>query len=75
MTAICERPRRDRIEDLAWRIDAEYDEMPGMRLTFAQAKRLWNLSDEQCKAVLERLVRAGRLVRRGDQFCRCTCDR
>lgn len=30
--------------------------MPGMRLTEAQVRRLFNLSSDECKAVLERLV-------------------
>ena len=75
MTTICTQPCQERIEALASLIDAEYDEMPGMRLTFAQARRLWNLSTDECEDVLDCLVRAGRLTRRGDQFCRCACDR
>jgi hypothetical protein len=69
MTNVCERPP-ERLEDLAWLIDAEYREMPGMSLTFAQAKRLWNLSNEDCRTALEYLVSTGRLIRRGDLFCR-----
>ena len=34
-----------RLDDLAWRIEAEFREMPGMRLSFVQVKRLWNLSN------------------------------
>jgi hypothetical protein len=70
MTSVCERPPLEPVEDLAWLIDAEYREMPGMCLTFAQAKRLWNLSTEECRRALDDLVRAGRLIRRGDVFCR-----
>jgi hypothetical protein len=50
-----------RLEDVAWFIDAEFKEMPGMRLTFAQVKRLWNLSDDDCRAVLDYLVSSERL--------------
>lgn len=38
------------------RVVAEFREMPGMRLTEAQVRRLFNLSPDECKAVLERLV-------------------
>ena len=38
------------------RIRGEYDEMPGLRLTFSQACRLWQLDDTTCRAVLEQLV-------------------
>jgi hypothetical protein len=38
------------------RVAAEFREMPGMRLTEVQVKRLFNLTPEDCKAVLEQLV-------------------
>lgn len=44
-------------------IRSEFNEMPGMRLTLAQARRLWSLSLEECEDLLERLVRAGFLTR------------
>jgi hypothetical protein len=44
-------------------IRQEYREMPGLRLTAAQAKRLWNLDDAICARALDRLV-ARRLLRR-----------
>ncbi|MCC7124639.1 MAG: hypothetical protein IT178_07310 [Acidobacteria bacterium] len=46
---------------LAQRVRAEYDEMPGLSLTFAQAIRLWNLDAPICAQVLEELVRRGYL--------------
>jgi hypothetical protein len=55
-----------RLEDLAWLIQAEFAEMPGMHLTFAQVKRLWNLSAADCQAVLGYLVLSGRLAQAGD---------
>ena len=59
------------LEDLAWLVDAEYREMPGMRLTYEQVKRLWNLSSADCDKVLEYLVSAGRLtIDRDGRFCR-----
>ena len=51
-------PRLDRITRL---IDAEFGEMPGMRLTEAQVRRLWNLTESDCMDALHHLCRAGRL--------------
>ena len=56
-----------RLDDLAWRIEAEFREMPGMRLTFAQVKRLWNLSTEQCVRVLDFLTSMGMLSQDEEQ--------
>ena len=39
-------------------IAAEYREMPGLRLTLAQASRLWHLDAATCEAVLMALVDA-----------------
>jgi hypothetical protein len=44
-------------------ITAEYREMPCMRLTLAQASRLWNLDAVTCEAVLSALVEANVLRR------------
>ena len=43
-------------ESLLARIRGEYDEMPGLSLTPAQAERLWQLDRETCRAALNRLV-------------------
>jgi len=51
------------VADIARVIDAEFEEMPGMRLTDAQVRRLWNLSKHEAEVVLEYLCRVGRLVR------------
>ena len=45
------------------RIDSTYREMPGLRLTLAQAARLWDLPAPQCLALLDALVERGRLVK------------
>ncbi len=52
----------------AWieRIDSEYREMPGLRLTLAQAARFWGLQAPQCHALLGALVERGRLVETPD---------
>ena len=45
-----------RVEDVLQRIQGEYLEMPGLRLTTAQAQRLWGLDREVCEALLGALV-------------------
>jgi len=51
-------------------IEADYREMPGMRLTCAQAQRLWNLPSGECTHVLGHLLRVGRLVvNSAGQYC------
>jgi len=46
------------IEALTERVRAEFREMPGLRLTPAQATRLWGLELETCKRVIDALVDA-----------------
>jgi hypothetical protein len=48
------------------RIKAEYTEMPGLRLTVAQAARLWGLDRPSCLDVLDRLIGERFLQRRPD---------
>ena len=50
------------------RVRAEYREMPGMRLTLAQAARLFNLELGACERVLESLVLEGALWMNGRDF-------
>jgi hypothetical protein len=38
------------------RIQNEYNEMPGLMLTEAQAKRLWGIDGKTCRAVLAALL-------------------
>jgi hypothetical protein len=45
-----------RIEDVLQRIQGEFLEMPGLRLTAPQAQRLWGLERDICDALLEALV-------------------
>lgn len=52
-----------RVVDIVRVIDAEFEEMPGMRLTDAQIRRLWNLSTQDAELVLAHLCGLGRLVR------------
>jgi hypothetical protein len=46
----------DVMNELVGRIRAEFLEMPGLRLTVAQASRLWGLDEGACRHVIEVLV-------------------
>ena len=46
------------LERMVYRIREEFREMPGLRLTPAQATRLWGLEDETCRRVIDVLVAA-----------------
>lgn len=48
------------------RVKGEYLEMPGLRLTIAQAQRLWGLDRAVCDALLGSLVDAKFLFRTRD---------
>jgi hypothetical protein len=54
------------VEEAAQLMQMEYAEMPGLRLTFWQAQRLWNLSDELCQRALATLTGSGYLARTPD---------
>lgn len=51
---------------LLGRIWREYVEMPGLRLTLDQARRLWAVDAHDCASALERLVDLRCLVRTSD---------
>jgi hypothetical protein len=46
-------------------VRAEFREMPGMKLTKPQARKLWGLDNTLCDALFESLVMSGFLVRTG----------
>ena len=52
--------------DVLRRVRGEYLEMPGLRLTIAQAQRLWGLDRSVCDALLGALVEAKFLFRTRD---------
>jgi hypothetical protein len=52
--------------DVLERVRAEFLEMPGLRLTPAQARRLWALDEAVCDAILTALVDARFLVHSGN---------
>jgi hypothetical protein len=55
-----------RIDDVLQRIQGEFVEMPGLRLTAAQAQRLWGLERDVCDAMLGALVDARFLAQTRD---------
>jgi hypothetical protein len=56
------------LESLVARVRGEYSEMPGLRLTFAQACRLWQVDMSTCEMLLDQLVREGFLCRTDSGF-------
>lgn len=56
----------DTIAGAVLRARAEFLEMPGLKLTLAQAARLWAMDAATCAAVLRALVDARFLVEAGN---------
>jgi hypothetical protein len=54
----CQEVEPMRIDEVLQRIQGEFVEMPGLRLTAAQAQRLWGLERDVCDALLGALVDA-----------------
>lgn len=54
------------IQEMVLRIRGEFLEMPGLRLTPLEARRLWRLDETACDAVLGALVDARFLARTRD---------
>ena len=52
--------------DLLHRVQCEFLEMPGLRLTAQQAQRLWALDATSCSTILSTLVEGGFLSRTRD---------
>jgi hypothetical protein len=51
---------------LTQRIQQEFDEAPGLKLTVVEGVRFWSLDANTCADVLERLLQRGFLVRTAD---------
>jgi hypothetical protein len=61
------KPEQSRpIEEVLRRVQGEFLEMPGLRLTEAQACRLWGLDNAVCDALLGALVDAKFLFKTRD---------
>ena len=56
----------DSITLLLHRVRSEFLEMPGLRLTSAQASRLWSLDHRTSERILDGLTTAGFLLRAKD---------
>lgn len=54
------------VDEAVQLIQMEYAETPDLKLTFAQARRLWNLSTELCERALTLLTGSGFLVQTAD---------
>jgi Fic family protein len=52
--------------DILQRIRSEFSEMPGLKLTSAQAQRLWAIDPPTCERVINSLTESGFLVRTRD---------
>jgi hypothetical protein len=46
------------VRALVERVRGEFNEMPGLQLTMAQAAKLWGMEQSACRAVIEALVDA-----------------
>ena len=55
-----------KMDEILWRVQGEFLEMPGLRLTEAQARRLWGLDAATCAELLDALVSAKFLFRTRD---------
>jgi len=53
-------------EETLRRIRSEFLEMPGLKLTVAQARRLWGVDQRTCETVIEALTRSKFLTRTRD---------
>lgn len=62
-------------QKLRARVEAEFAEMPGLRLTLCQAARLFCIERGQCERLLRALVDAGVLVSDGRTFALTTSGR
>jgi hypothetical protein len=62
------------LDNLVSRARAEFREMPGMCVTTAQAARLWQLTPQQARDLLNALVAVGFLVRRDREHYRLPRD-
>jgi hypothetical protein len=68
-----QRPSTPGMSTLLVRVQSEYLEMPGLKLTEAQARRLWGLDGNTCRVVLVTLIERGFLKRsRNGYYVRAT---
>lgn len=51
------------LDDLPVRILSEFEDQPGLQLTFSQIRRLWDVPEIQCREALDYLIGVGLLRR------------
>jgi hypothetical protein len=61
------------LDTVVGRVREEFREMPGLRLSLAQATRLWGLDHEVCRTVIDRLV-ASAFLRWTPSGCITRCE-
>lgn len=66
MAVVLDKPTERDIRGLMERIQSEYRELPGLRLTLPQAQRLWGLDPSNCEEVFRKLTRSNVLARTSD---------
>ena len=49
-------PEQIRDDEVLRRVQGEFLEMPGLRLTVTQASRLWGLDEGSCRRVIDVLI-------------------
>jgi hypothetical protein len=64
---IADQAAQERFAVALRRAQAEFNEMPGLKLTVAQASRLWSFDSALCSAVLSALVEKRFLVQTTNQ--------
>jgi hypothetical protein len=62
--AFVSRPRG--VEELLRRVHAEFIEMPGLRLTAAQAQRMWGIGSSVCEMIFNTMIEEKFLTRTRD---------
>ena len=77
MNAIARTDRRNPVSraQLLQRVRAEFEEMPGLRLTCGQAQRLFGMRPDICERVLAALVAEGTLESAPDAQYALPADR
>lgn len=61
---------QSREPDVLTRIQMEFQEMPGLRLTLPQASRLFGIERNRCQQVLDSLVTSGHLASDGKTYAK-----
>lgn len=57
------------LNNLPVRILSEFDDQPGLQLTFSQIRRLWDVHEMDCQEALDYLVGVGLLRHVNGRYC------